>query len=143
MPLKCQIPTTIIHRHEKLRNRVNLYRMKEQREISPSTFAHLTSSTLYERRCALAAVLSPPIVADWLNTDSGPTTWNQSLQVRYISTRTANIAYGGKPPSRRPRKRWDSVYCCHRCDRLHQLRQGKYIVPLSASRLYQCKPFVF
>lgn len=38
-------------RHEKLRNRVNLYRMKEQREISPSTFAHLASSTLYEKRC--------------------------------------------------------------------------------------------
>jgi 20S proteasome alpha/beta subunit len=40
-------------RHEKLRNRVNLYRMKEQREISPSTFAHLVSSTLYERRCVI------------------------------------------------------------------------------------------
>lgn len=36
--------------HEKLRNRVNLYRMKEQKEISPSTFAHLASSTLYEKR---------------------------------------------------------------------------------------------
>jgi 20S proteasome subunit beta 3 len=36
--------------HERLRQRINLYSMKEDREISPKTFAKLTSSTLYERR---------------------------------------------------------------------------------------------
>lgn len=37
---------------DKLRQRVNLYAMKEERVIEPETFAHLVSSTLYERRCA-------------------------------------------------------------------------------------------
>jgi 20S proteasome subunit beta 3 len=35
---------------DKMRQRVNLYRMKEERTIEPETFAHLLSSTLYERR---------------------------------------------------------------------------------------------
>lgn len=35
---------------DKLRQRVNLYTMKEERTIEPETFAHLLSSTLYERR---------------------------------------------------------------------------------------------
>lgn len=35
---------------DKLRMRVNLYAMKEERVIEPETFAHLVSSTLYERR---------------------------------------------------------------------------------------------
>jgi 20S proteasome alpha/beta subunit len=35
---------------EHLRFRVNMYRMKEEREITPKTFAHLLSSTLYEKR---------------------------------------------------------------------------------------------
>jgi 20S proteasome subunit beta 3 len=35
---------------EKFRYRVNMYKMKEEREIEPETFAHLVSSTLYERR---------------------------------------------------------------------------------------------
>ncbi|CED82582.1 20s proteasome subunit beta 3 [Phaffia rhodozyma] len=36
--------------HESLRFRVNMYRMKEEREIQPETFCHLVSSTLYEKR---------------------------------------------------------------------------------------------
>lgn len=28
----------------------NMYRMREERDISPKTFAHLVSSTLYEKR---------------------------------------------------------------------------------------------
>lgn len=36
--------------HERFRYRVNMYRMKEDREIEPATFANLVSSTLYERR---------------------------------------------------------------------------------------------
>lgn len=35
---------------DKLRQRVKLYAMKEERVIEPETFAHLVSSTLYERR---------------------------------------------------------------------------------------------
>ena len=35
---------------ERFRYRVNMYRMKEEREIQPETFAHLVSSTLYEKR---------------------------------------------------------------------------------------------
>ncbi|KAG9081691.1 proteasome core particle subunit beta 3 [Ceratobasidium sp. 370] len=35
---------------ERIRFRVNMYTMKEEREIEPKTFAHLVSSTLYERR---------------------------------------------------------------------------------------------
>jgi len=35
---------------EHLRFRVNMYRMKEEREITPETFTHLVSSTLYEKR---------------------------------------------------------------------------------------------
>ena len=37
-------------RRESLRFRVNMYRMKEEREITPKTFTHLLSSTLYEKR---------------------------------------------------------------------------------------------
>ncbi|PWN89598.1 putative PUP3-20S proteasome subunit beta3 [Acaromyces ingoldii] len=35
---------------ETFRYRVNMYKMKEEREIQPETFAHLVSSTLYEKR---------------------------------------------------------------------------------------------
>jgi hypothetical protein len=38
------------YRHESIRFRVNMYRMKEEREIAPETFCHLVSSTLYEKR---------------------------------------------------------------------------------------------
>lgn len=37
-------------RRERFRFRVNMYTIKEEREIEPETFAHLVSSTLYERR---------------------------------------------------------------------------------------------
>ncbi|CBQ67918.1 probable PUP3-20S proteasome subunit beta3 [Sporisorium reilianum SRZ2] len=35
---------------ERFRYRVNMYKMKEERDIEPEIFAHLVSSTLYERR---------------------------------------------------------------------------------------------
>ncbi|EPQ26234.1 uncharacterized protein PFL1_06169 [Pseudozyma flocculosa PF-1] len=35
---------------ERFRYRVNMYKMKEEREIEPEVFAHLVSSTLYEKR---------------------------------------------------------------------------------------------
>ena len=37
-------------RRERFRFRVNMYTIKEEREIEPETFAHLVSSMLYERR---------------------------------------------------------------------------------------------
>jgi 20S proteasome alpha/beta subunit len=38
------------HRAEKFRFKVNMYKLKEERDIEPRTLAHLVSSTLYERR---------------------------------------------------------------------------------------------
>lgn len=35
---------------ERFRYRINMYKMKEERTIEPKTFAHLVSSTLYEKR---------------------------------------------------------------------------------------------
>jgi 20S proteasome subunit beta 3 len=35
---------------ELMRYKVNMYRLREERSISPETFANLVSSTLYERR---------------------------------------------------------------------------------------------
>ncbi|KAF9985027.1 proteasome core particle subunit beta 3 [Modicella reniformis] len=35
---------------EKFRFKANMYKLKEERELEPRTFAHLVSSTLYERR---------------------------------------------------------------------------------------------
>jgi 20S proteasome subunit beta 3 len=42
--------TDVYCSRERLRFRVNMYTMKEEREIEPKTFAHMVSSTLYERR---------------------------------------------------------------------------------------------
>jgi len=36
--------------YEKLKFRTNLYRLKEERDINPRTFAHLVSNMLYEKR---------------------------------------------------------------------------------------------
>lgn len=41
---------SVAYSHEALRFRVNMYRMKEEREIGPETFCHMVSSTLYEKR---------------------------------------------------------------------------------------------
>ncbi len=35
---------------ELFRYKVNMYRLREERDISPQTFAHLVSSSLYEKR---------------------------------------------------------------------------------------------
>ena len=43
---------------ETFRYRVNMYKMKEEREIQPETFAHLVSSTLYEKRWVIPSGLS-------------------------------------------------------------------------------------
>ncbi|GAA5911845.1 hypothetical protein JCM6882_005216 [Rhodosporidiobolus microsporus] len=53
----------------KLQQRVNLYAMKEERVIEPETFAHLVSSTLYERR--FGPYFVEPVVAG-LNSKDEP-----------------------------------------------------------------------
>ncbi|GAA6040013.1 hypothetical protein JCM8097_004738 [Rhodosporidiobolus ruineniae] len=54
---------------DKLRQRVNLYAMKEERTIEPETFTHLVSSTLYERR--FGPYFVEPVVAG-LNSKNEP-----------------------------------------------------------------------
>jgi 20S proteasome subunit beta 3 len=44
------LATDVLTLKERFRYRVNMYTIKEGREIEPQTFAHLVSSTLYERR---------------------------------------------------------------------------------------------
>jgi len=44
------LATDVVTLRERFRFRVNMYTIKEEREIEPETFTHLVSSTLYERR---------------------------------------------------------------------------------------------
>ncbi|KAI5119224.1 hypothetical protein M0805_002150 [Coniferiporia weirii] len=44
------LATDVATLRERFRYRVNMYTIKEEREIAPETFARLVSSTLYERR---------------------------------------------------------------------------------------------
>ncbi|KAF8505222.1 20S proteasome subunit beta 3 [Gautieria morchelliformis] len=44
------LATDVSTLRERFRFRVNMYTIKEEREIEPDTFAHLVSSTLYEKR---------------------------------------------------------------------------------------------
>ncbi|KAH9950793.1 nucleophile aminohydrolase [Amylocystis lapponica] len=44
------LATDVTTLHEQFRFRLNMYTIKEEREIEPEKFAHLVSSTLYERR---------------------------------------------------------------------------------------------
>lgn len=37
-------------RAERFRFKINMYKMREERDIEPKTLAHMVSSTLYERR---------------------------------------------------------------------------------------------
>ncbi|RKP24744.1 nucleophile aminohydrolase [Syncephalis pseudoplumigaleata] len=46
---------------ELLRFKVNMYKMREERTIQPKTFAHMLSSTLYERR--FGPYFTEPVVA--------------------------------------------------------------------------------
>jgi len=54
---------------QRLRYRVNMYTIKEEREIAPETFARLTSSALYERRFGPFYV--NPVIAGLSMTPSG------------------------------------------------------------------------
>ncbi|KZV66957.1 20S proteasome subunit beta 3 [Peniophora sp. CONT] len=44
------LASDVLTLRERFRYRVNMYTIKESRPIEPSTFSHLVSSTLYERR---------------------------------------------------------------------------------------------
>ncbi|KAJ2160410.1 proteasome core particle subunit beta 3 [Coemansia sp. RSA 552] len=55
--------------HDRLRMRVNLYKHREERTIEPSTFAHLVSHMLYERR--FGPYFIEPVVAG-LDKDNKP-----------------------------------------------------------------------
>ncbi|KAM6498690.1 20S proteasome subunit beta 3 [Amanita muscaria] len=54
---------------ERFRFRVNMYTIKEEREIEPQTFAHLVSSTLYEHR--FGPYFIEPVIAGLSKTPSG------------------------------------------------------------------------
>jgi len=54
---------------QRFRFRVNMYTIKEEREIEPETFAHLVSSTLYEHR--FGPYFIEPVVAGLSKTPSG------------------------------------------------------------------------
>ncbi|RSH83102.1 proteasome core particle subunit beta 3 [Apiotrichum porosum] len=64
------LATDVYTLREQLRFRVNMYRMKEEREITPETFTHLLSSTLYEKRFGpyflepVIAGIAPPTAAN-------------------------------------------------------------------------------
>ncbi|KAK5173695.1 proteasome core particle subunit beta 3 [Saxophila tyrrhenica] len=55
---------------ELFRYKVNMYRLREERDISPQTFANLVSSSLYERRFGPWFV--SPVVAGINQTDGKP-----------------------------------------------------------------------
>lgn len=55
------LATDVITLSELFRYKTNMYKLKEERVIEPKTFAHLISSTLYERR--FGPYFTYPIVA--------------------------------------------------------------------------------
>jgi hypothetical protein len=57
------------YRRERFRFRVNMYTIKEEREIEPETFTHLVSSTLYEHR--FGPYFIEPVIAGLSKTPSG------------------------------------------------------------------------
>ena len=46
--------------YNRFKFRHNLYKLREDRDMKPSTFANLVSAMLYEKRCALVAGGGPP-----------------------------------------------------------------------------------
>ncbi|KAL4069839.1 nucleophile aminohydrolase [Scleroderma yunnanense] len=63
--------TDVTTLRERFRYRVNIYTIKEERDISPETFAHLVSSTLYEHR--FGPYFVEPVIAGLAKTPSGGT----------------------------------------------------------------------
>jgi 20S proteasome subunit beta 3 len=56
LPCMFLLLTLPLRRSETFKFKTNMYRLKEEREIKPKTFAHLVSSTLYEKRYAIVNV---------------------------------------------------------------------------------------
>lgn len=56
-------------RRERFRFRVNMYTIKEERDIEPEAFAHLVSSTLYEHR--FGPYFIEPVIAGLSKTPTG------------------------------------------------------------------------
>lgn len=54
---------------QKFRFRTNMYRLREERDISPSSFSNMVSSLLYEKRCA-----TPSLLSSLLSLDPSPLT---------------------------------------------------------------------
>ncbi|KAF5323396.1 hypothetical protein D9611_005620 [Ephemerocybe angulata] len=63
------LATDVATLHERFRYRVNMYTIKEGREIEPETFAHLVSSTLYEHR--FGPYFIEPVMAGISKTPTG------------------------------------------------------------------------
>lgn len=63
------LASDVLTLREKFRFRVNMYTIKEEREIQPETFAHLASSTLYEHR--FGPYFIEPVIAGMQKTPSG------------------------------------------------------------------------
>ncbi|OCH89184.1 N-terminal nucleophile aminohydrolase [Obba rivulosa] len=63
------LATDVTTLHHQFRYRLNMYTIKEEREIEPETFAHLVSSTLYEKR--FGPYFIEPVIAGLQKTASG------------------------------------------------------------------------
>ncbi|KAJ1656613.1 proteasome core particle subunit beta 3 [Dispira simplex] len=55
------LATDVLTLHDQFRYKVNMYKLREERTIEPKTFAHLVSSTLYEKR--FGPYFMEPVVA--------------------------------------------------------------------------------
>ncbi|KAI8086533.1 nucleophile aminohydrolase [Halteromyces radiatus] len=63
------LATDVLTLAERFRFKVNMYKMREERDIEPKTLAHMVSSTLYERR--FGPYFVEPVVAG-LGKDNQP-----------------------------------------------------------------------
>ncbi|CAK5280631.1 unnamed protein product [Mycena citricolor] len=63
------LATDVLTLKERFRLRVNMYTIKEEREIEPETFSRLVSSTLYEHR--FGPYFCEPVIAGLQKTPSG------------------------------------------------------------------------
>lgn len=44
------LATDVLTLSERFRFKINMYKLREERDIEPETFAHMLSATLYEKR---------------------------------------------------------------------------------------------
>ncbi|KAG0175268.1 proteasome core particle subunit beta 3 [Apophysomyces sp. BC1015] len=63
------LATDVLTLSERFRFKVNMYKMREERDIEPKTLAHVVSSTLYERR--FGPYFVEPVIAG-LDKDNKP-----------------------------------------------------------------------